>query len=1264
LDRPFLVSLSKIAKNDEAILSEIHRIEEMSLNDYDSWNKLGTELTRKGLYAEAIQCYERALQINPDYIEASLNRGLALYSQGKYEEAIKSYDRTINIDPNNVDAWLNRGLALYSQGKYEEAIKSYDRVIEIDPNNVDAWLNRGLALYSQGKYEEAIKSYDRTINIDPNNVNAWLRRSDSLYHQGKYEEAIKSYDRVIEIDPNNVNALNGKALALEGLDNYEEAEHYYNRVREVYKNTIDILTDLADSDYSKERYEEAIKYYDRVIEIDPNNVDAWLRRSDSLYHQGKYEEAIKSYDRTINIDPDNVNVNALNGKALALEGLDNYEEAIKLFNQAIENDPNNLDALNNKADALIIMREYEEAQGCYMKVLQIDPKNLVALVGLHLLYSNYTFEFDRAISIAQRLLMIQDIPKFKSYLASDLICSGRFRKGRGIAKKLAYLLPEGGIKGELIARFLVLISYFLQGNKHKGNAEATKLIGYYRDLDVNVVIQERERLWSSKGLINTIRSNKKIDPNTKSVLYQFIELLQGERYNKTLKTIAKSFDEALKEKRKQRDTSLKILLSLSIVGIATVVLIWAIWNTIFFPQAKACPEEGSAPMLRAELDQYPSSITFDPKNDRLYVVNKAGEISGATTDSDNSSITVICVNNNQEIKDESIRGMAGVSGVAVNPNTSTTYVVNNPSNTVLVIDGDSNTEPKNIRVGESPIGIAVDADRNKAYVVNEKSKTVSVIDEDTKIGQDIPLKHSPTSITVNPNTGKVYVGSYENNTVYVIDGRSNTIEPSSIKVEGINSTTAIAVNPNTNMIYVVNRFSDSVSVINGTNNQVIERVVVGQDPLDIAINSRNNMVYVVDNRSLSISVINGASSGDNNVIQTLSLGKRLSRDFIDYDPTSIEIDPNTDTLFVAMADRSSDNSPRLQDHGVESLFVRNISGYGDELPLGDQPRGLALDAQGHALYVTNSHSNTISVVDTQNNVVNETIPVGEYPVEVFIDQGKERIYVANCRSNTISVVDTQNNVVNETIPVDTCPWSIAQDPDYDAIYVANAKSTTVSVINSSTAGVVKNITVGANPTDIWVNPDTHLVYVTVTRSNFSHVIKPDFSSAREPSFQIVKNITAPSSFAVSRPVNVAVDHNMGKAYIANLNSSSIWVVDEKTAIFDQVYIPLPNVLTVDTNHHIVYALAGHWSREFIQKSNFYPYPYEIYKINASATGPAEVSLIHTWEKNATQLADLEVDPDSGTLYATNIKSNSLKIIPPTDLGSTSDLQNRELSRFK
>jgi curved DNA-binding protein CbpA len=93
------------------------------------------------------------------------NKGGALYSLGKYDEAIQCYDKAIDIDPDNPVVWNNKGLALSSLGKYDEAIQCYDKVIGIDPNDADAWNNKGLALSSLGNADEAKKCYDRSKEL-------------------------------------------------------------------------------------------------------------------------------------------------------------------------------------------------------------------------------------------------------------------------------------------------------------------------------------------------------------------------------------------------------------------------------------------------------------------------------------------------------------------------------------------------------------------------------------------------------------------------------------------------------------------------------------------------------------------------------------------------------------------------------------------------------------------------------------------------------------------------------------------------------------------------------------------------------------------------------------------------------------------------------------------------------------------------------------------------------------------------------------------
>ncbi len=64
-------------------------------------------------------------------------KGVALLNLGNYEEAIKCYDKAIEIEPNNAEAWNNKGIVLGRLSKYEEAIACYDKAIEIEPDYAD-----------------------------------------------------------------------------------------------------------------------------------------------------------------------------------------------------------------------------------------------------------------------------------------------------------------------------------------------------------------------------------------------------------------------------------------------------------------------------------------------------------------------------------------------------------------------------------------------------------------------------------------------------------------------------------------------------------------------------------------------------------------------------------------------------------------------------------------------------------------------------------------------------------------------------------------------------------------------------------------------------------------------------------------------------------------------------------------------------------------------------------------------------------------------
>jgi PAS domain S-box-containing protein len=133
---------------------------------------------------------------------AWLKRGVELYyKHGNFQEAIQCFDRVLEMEPKNAAAWNGRGICLKELGRYEEALQCFDRVIELTPEDEEVFYNKGETLEKMGKangeyklYIDAIKCFDRVISMNPYHVYAWNYRGVCLKEMGRYEEAKKCFD--------------------------------------------------------------------------------------------------------------------------------------------------------------------------------------------------------------------------------------------------------------------------------------------------------------------------------------------------------------------------------------------------------------------------------------------------------------------------------------------------------------------------------------------------------------------------------------------------------------------------------------------------------------------------------------------------------------------------------------------------------------------------------------------------------------------------------------------------------------------------------------------------------------------------------------------------------------------------------------------------------------------------------------------------------------------------------------------------------------
>ena len=166
---------------------------------YNAWTLGGrTMILRPGIIVWAVFLLitgcatEKPVEKAPPPTESAetyFNRAVHYSQKGEYKKAISDYDKAIDINPEFVVAYLNRGYSHSMMGEFEKAIADYTRAIEINPRYAIAYHNRGFVYRRVGEYDRAIPDLTMATEIDPKYASAYYHRGHIYYYKGEYEKA-------------------------------------------------------------------------------------------------------------------------------------------------------------------------------------------------------------------------------------------------------------------------------------------------------------------------------------------------------------------------------------------------------------------------------------------------------------------------------------------------------------------------------------------------------------------------------------------------------------------------------------------------------------------------------------------------------------------------------------------------------------------------------------------------------------------------------------------------------------------------------------------------------------------------------------------------------------------------------------------------------------------------------------------------------------------------------------------------------------------
>ncbi len=164
------------------------------------FNNYGAALQGLGRYVEAMVFFHRALQLQPDYVDALSNLGLAQASLGQEEAAIASLRRALELQPRHLDSVKRLAEILQRQGHDEQAVELYRKSIADKPHPA-LCLNLGNLLSMSGRTDLAVPEYEKAVESQPDLAEAWFNQGVAYQDQRIIPRARECFDRAVELRP-------------------------------------------------------------------------------------------------------------------------------------------------------------------------------------------------------------------------------------------------------------------------------------------------------------------------------------------------------------------------------------------------------------------------------------------------------------------------------------------------------------------------------------------------------------------------------------------------------------------------------------------------------------------------------------------------------------------------------------------------------------------------------------------------------------------------------------------------------------------------------------------------------------------------------------------------------------------------------------------------------------------------------------------------------------------------------------------------------
>src|ERR1700692_1778787 len=282
----------------------------LAYNTGFQWKDRGKEWLEKA----AIQC-DRALAITPQLAEGHTCLGNVYFSKGRYEEAVQQFQRSLDVDHNSDETLRSLAAAYQKLGNATAAEEAYRKAILLRPNYWGVYSAFGAFYYNQARYGDAVGMFKKTVELAPLYYNGYSNLGAMYLLLGKYSEAVETLRHSILLRP-SADAYGNLGTAYFYMRRYSDSAESLEQALKIDPNDWLNWGNLGDTLFqiparragANSAYQKAIDLANARLQVNPRDALTLAFTADSCALMDQIGRAREKLARALETAPSDADV--------------------------------------------------------------------------------------------------------------------------------------------------------------------------------------------------------------------------------------------------------------------------------------------------------------------------------------------------------------------------------------------------------------------------------------------------------------------------------------------------------------------------------------------------------------------------------------------------------------------------------------------------------------------------------------------------------------------------------------------------------------------------------------------------------------------------------------------------------------------------------------------------------------------------------------------------------------------------------------------